>query len=131
LLGWLSARLGERRVLIVSCSVAALATAAHLLMSLPEGVIILRFVTGLCTGGFLSVVRSLMGSQAEPARRGITYGVSQGAFSLAISLASVLGSIAIQVGGLMGTFITASIVLVGAVAWSARAAGPGRLRTVS
>jgi MFS family permease len=130
LLGWLSARLGERRVLIVSCSVAALATAAHLAMHIPEGVIALRFIVGLCTGGFLAVVRSLMGSQAEPAFRGVTYGVSQGAFSLAISIASVLGSLAIQVGGLTGTFIAASVILLGAVGWSAHAAGPGRIQSL-
>jgi MFS transporter, DHA1 family, multidrug resistance protein len=128
LLGWLSARLGERRVLIVGCAITAIATAAHLVVHVPEGVIALRFVVGLCTGGFLSVVRSLMGSQAEPARRGITYGVSQGAYSLAISLASVIGSVAIQIGGLTGTFIAASVVLLGAVAWSARAAGPDRIQ---
>jgi DHA1 family multidrug resistance protein-like MFS transporter len=131
LLGWLSAGLGERRVLIVSCAITALATAAHLVVHVPEGVIALRFIVGLCTGGFLSVVRSLMGSQAEPARRGITYGVSQGAYSLAISVASVIGSIAIQIGGLAGTFIAASVVLLAAVAWSARAAGPGRIQAFS
>jgi len=131
LLGWLSARLGERRVLIVSCSVAALTTAAHLVMHIPEGVIVLRFIVGLCTGGFLAVVRSLMGTQAEAARRGIVYGVSQGAYSLAISIASVVGSLAIQLGGLTGTFIAASVVLIGAVTWSAYAAGPGRIQTAA
>jgi MFS family permease len=118
-------------VLIVSCSVAALATAAHLVMHIPEGVIALRFIVGLCTGGFLAVVRSLMGTQAEPARRGIVYGVSQGAYSLAISIASVVGSIAIQLGGLTGTFIAASVVLIGAVAWSAYAAGPRRIQATT
>src|SRR5215203_1260811 len=127
LLGWLSARLGERRVLMVSCTVAAITTAAHLVVHVPEGVIALRFIMGLCTGGFLSVLRSLLGTQAEPARRGITYGISQGAYSLAISLASVMGSIAIQIGGLTGTFFAASVILLIAVVWAARAAGPGRI----
>jgi MFS transporter, DHA1 family, multidrug resistance protein len=127
LLGWLSARLGERRVLMVSCTVAAITTAAHLIVHIPEGVIALRFIMGLCTGGFLSVLRSLLGTQAEPARRGITYGISQGAYSLAISLASVMGSIAIQIGGLTGTFFAASVILLIAVVWAARAAGPGRI----
>jgi DHA1 family multidrug resistance protein-like MFS transporter len=127
LLGWLSARLGERRVLMVSCTMAAITTAAHLIVHIPEGVISLRFIMGLCTGGFLSVLRSLLGTQAEPARRGITYGISQGAYSLAISLASVMGSIAIQIGGLTGTFFAASVILLIAVVWAARAAGPGRI----
>ncbi|MFN0069904.1 MAG: MFS transporter [Chloroflexota bacterium] len=127
LLGWLSARLGERRVLIVACAVAALATAAHLVVHIPEGVMALRFVVGLCSGGFLSVIRALLGAQAEPARRGITYGVSQGAFSLAISLASVLGSVAIQFGGLTGAFICSTLVLIGAIIWAFPAAAPGRI----
>ena len=129
LLGWLSARLGERRVLMVTCAIAGIATAAHLVVNSPEVVIALRFIVGLCTGGFLSVLRALLGSQAEPARRGITYGVSQGAYSLAISFASVLGSLAIQLAGLTGTFVISSAILLLGVAWSARAAGPGRIQT--
>lgn len=128
LLGWLSARLGERRTLVVACSLAALGTAAHLVTTQPEGVIALRFMLGVCAGGFLSVVRALLGARAEPSRRGITFGVSQGAFSAAISLASVLGSTAIQLGGLPGMFIVASIVLASAVAWSYQAVAPARLR---
>lgn len=129
LLGWLSARLGERRVLVVACAISGLATAAHLVVHLPEGVIALRFLVGLCSGGFLSVVRALMGAKAEPSRRGITFGVSQGAFSLAISLASVLGSVAIQFGGLNGTFLVSALILLGSVAWAFRAASPARLGT--
>ncbi|HEX3245645.1 MAG TPA: MFS transporter [Chloroflexota bacterium] len=127
LLGWLSARLGERRVLMVSCTVAAITTAAHLVVHIPEGVIALRFLMGLCTGGFLSVVRTLLGTRAEPSRRGIAFGISQGAYSLAISVASITGSIAIQIGGLTGTFIAASVILMFAVVWSSRAVGPRRI----
>jgi MFS family permease len=93
----------------------------------PEGVIALRFLMGLCTGGFLSVVRTLLGTRAEPSRRGIAFGISQGAYSLAISLASITGSIAIQIGGLTGTFIAATVILILAVACSWRAAEPGRM----
>jgi hypothetical protein len=60
----------------------------------------------------------------------VVYGVSQGAYSAAISMASIVGSLVIQFSGLPGTFVFSTVIFVGAALWSVQAASPSRLRPI-
>jgi MFS family permease len=81
---------------------------------------------GLCTGGLLSTTRGVLAIAADRRRRAVTFGVSQGAVAGAASVGSVVGSLAIALGGLSGAFVASSVLLALAFAWDARV-NTGRL----
>jgi MFS family permease len=120
LFGWLAPRLGFRRVMAGTALVACTATALQGVTGYVVLLIALRLVLGLCTGGLLSTTRGALAIATNRHRRAVTFGVSQGAVAGAASVGSVVGSLAITVGGLNGAFVASCLLLGLAFAWAAR-----------
>jgi DHA1 family multidrug resistance protein-like MFS transporter len=111
-MGWLAPRLGLRRVLLVACIGGAAVTGVQAFTTSIPLFVLLRFGSGLASGGMLTVSRSLLAQYARAERRGTVFGVSQGAFSLAFAVGAAVGSYLIAVWGLAGTFAAAVVFLV-------------------
>jgi DHA1 family multidrug resistance protein-like MFS transporter len=120
LFGWLAPRLGFRRVMASTALVACATTALQAVTWHIVVLVALRLVLGLCTGGLLSTTRGVLALATDRRRRAVTFGVSQGAVAGAASVGSVLGSLAIGGGGLMGAFATSCVLLGLAFVWAAR-----------
>lgn len=94
LFGWLADLYGRRRVLTWTIWVFALSTAAVAFVPSFGWLLVLRFITGLGTGGEWAVGFSLLNEAWSPKRRGLAGGLVQAslwpAFALAIFVTGVV-----------------------------------------
>jgi DHA1 family multidrug resistance protein-like MFS transporter len=117
---WLANRYAPRpgRVTAAVCLVAAAATLLHFLVDRPEALVALRVVVGLCYGGAVVVMRTALGQVAEPARRGVTFGVAQSAFAGGFAFGALVGSAVIGAFGLLAAFLLSAGAFALVAGWS-------------
>jgi DHA1 family multidrug resistance protein-like MFS transporter len=120
LIAWFSGRLHLQSRTIVSlvCVVAGVATVTQILTVRPEALVGLRVIVGLCYGGAVVVMRTALGEVADPARRGVTFGMAQSAFAGGFSAGALIGSAVIGIFGLVTAFILSAAAFGIVAGWS-------------
>jgi DHA1 family multidrug resistance protein-like MFS transporter len=126
LVAWLGGRLrlGPRALVPVVCLVAGGATLLHVSVARPEALVALRVVVGVCYGGAVVLMRTALAHAADPARRGVTFGVAQSAFAAGFSFGALGGSAIIGAFGLIAAFVLSAGAFGLVAAWSVVAFPP-------
>ena len=105
--------LGYRKVLILSLAGAALFSAPQ---ALPLGYwafVIERFGLGLFVGGVLPAANALVGRLANPAQRGLVYGMTSSAYFLGNTMGPLMGGSVAATFGINWVFaVTATLLTV-------------------
>jgi DHA1 family multidrug resistance protein-like MFS transporter len=108
--------LGYRRILLISLAGAALFSAPQ---ALPLGYwafVIERFGLGLFVGGVLPAANALVGRLADPAQRGLVYGMTSSAYFLGNTLGPLMGGAVAATVGINWVFaVTATLLTVNLV----------------
>jgi DHA1 family multidrug resistance protein-like MFS transporter len=120
LVAWLGRRtgLGASALVPLVCVIACGATLLHLSVVRPEGLVALRVVVGVCYGAAVVLMRTALGRAADPARRGVTFGVAQSAFAAGFSFGALGGSAIISALGLSAAFVLSAGAFGLVAAWS-------------
>ena len=120
-LGKRSDVLGYRRVLLISLFGAAL-------FSLPQAFtdsywlfVAERFGVGLFVGGILPTANALIGRMANPAQRGLVFGLTASATFLGNSVGPLTGGAVAAAFGLRWVFVVTAATLLGSLLWTWRA----------
>jgi MFS family permease len=90
----------------------------------PEALVALRVVVGVCYGGAVVLMRTALAHAADPARRGVTFGVAQSAFAAGFSFGALGGSAIIGAFGLIAAFVLSAGAFGLVAAWSVVAFPP-------
>ncbi len=108
--------LGYRKVLMLSLGGAALFSAPQ---ALPLGYwafVVERFGLGLFVGGVLPAANALVGRLANPAQRGLVYGMTSSAYFLGNTLGPLMGGSVAATFGINWVFaVTATLLMVNLV----------------
>jgi len=116
LLGWLTARIGPRRVTLLAMLGAGLVTAPLSVSTTAVAFVGLRFAVGFCLGGVLPSLRAAIGeavrSPEEEANLGAVYGLSVSAQSGGGLLAAPLSSLIASLFGLPTMHLASAALLV-------------------
>jgi len=117
LLGRLSDRIGERRVILLALAGAAL-------MQLPQAFaggywmfVAQRFGLGLFVGGILPAANSLIAKITPPAERGSVYGMTSSAYFVGNSMGPLTGGAVAATLGINWVFMMTAILMLANLAW--------------
>ena len=118
-IAWVSRRFNLKPGVIVGCAclMASLATVAHIVIARPETLVGLRMLVGMCYGSAVVLMRTALGEVAEPARRGVTFGVAQSAFAGGFAFGALVGSAVIGGFGLVSAFVLSAVIFVLVAGW--------------
>ena len=109
--------LGYRKVLMLSLGGAALFSAPQ---ALPLGYwafVIERFGLGLFVGGVLPAANALIGRLANPAQRGLVYGMTSSAYFLGNTLGPLMGGSVAATFGIHWVFAVTAVLLTINLVW--------------
>jgi DHA1 family multidrug resistance protein-like MFS transporter len=110
-IGYLSDRVGHKRVLIVNLFITALMWAVHALArSIPQ-LLIIRTVFGLAAGGNLPTMNALVGKLTTKETYGKAYGLMASMTSLGMTLGPLAGGIMASYMGFRWPFVVVSLLL--------------------
>ncbi|MDN3020096.1 MFS transporter [Paenibacillus sp. BSR1-1] len=104
LFGWLADKYGRKRVLTWTILVFSISTALVAVFPFLTAIFILRFITGLGTGGEWAIGFSLLNEVWTPKRRGLMGGIVQASIWPAYAIAIFVSSVVVdwRVGFLLG-----------------------------
>ncbi len=111
LLGRLSDRIGQRRVLLFAIAGAALMTAPQAFTSNYWVFVAERFGVGLFVGAIVPMTNTLVAKMTEPDARGYTFGLTQSAYFLGNSLGPLTGGAVGAAFGLHWVFLVTALLL--------------------
>ncbi|MBU8907136.1 MFS transporter [Desertibacillus haloalkaliphilus] len=111
ILGKMSDKKGAERVLVFALIGVAVVSIPQAFVTSLWQLIILRFMVGLCLGGLLPAVNTLIRHHSPEGMEGRTYGFSNSALYLGNMLGPLVGGWTVSLVGLRGLFIVASVVL--------------------
>ena len=117
LLGRVSDRFGERRVLLFTLFGAALLTAPQAFVTSYWTFVAARFGVGLFVGGIVPAANTLVAKLAPPGERGAIYGMTSSAYFLGNSLGPVTGGAVAAVFGLHYVFLLTAGLLFLNLVW--------------
>ncbi|UOE92952.1 MFS transporter [Alkalihalobacillus sp. LMS39] len=110
-LGKVSDKKGAQHVLFYSLLGVAIFSIPQAFVVELWQLICLRFLLGLCLGGLLPAVNTLIRHYAPKGMESRTYGFSNSAMYLGTMLGPMLGGIIVNIIGIRGLFISASFIL--------------------
>ena len=116
-LGRLSDRIGERRVLLVAIAGAALMTAPQAFTENYWLFVAERFGVGMFVGAIVPMTNTLIAKMTAPGDRGYTFGLTQSAYFLGNSFGPITGGAVGAAFGLHWVFLVTAFMLAGA--WAA------------
>ncbi len=111
-LGKLSDKKGAQHVLIYSMLGVALFSIPQAFVTDIWQLIILRFIIGLCLGGLLPAVNTLIRMHAPSGMESRTYGFSNSAMYLGTMIGPILGGLIVSSIGIRGLFFACAVVLL-------------------
>ncbi|MDA8351890.1 MAG: MFS transporter [Firmicutes bacterium] len=111
-LGRLGDRYGSEQVLFFAMLGAAVFFIPHAMVTSVWQLLILRFLLGLCVGGLLPSLNSLIRSKAPQGKESTAYGYSTSATFLGNMLGPITGGYLSGVIGIRGLFIMTAILLI-------------------
>ena len=117
LLGRMSDRIGERRVLLLAIAGAALTTAPQAFTDSYWVFVAERFGVGMFVGAIVPMTNTLVAKMTAPDERGYTFGLTQSAYFLGNSLGPLTGGAVGAAFGLHWVFLVTAMLL--ASAWAA------------
>jgi MFS family permease len=122
LFGWLTTRLGSRRVALMALVLATVFTLPQFWIQDIPLFVVVRFLAGLGYGGSLPTLRAVMGEGAARDPRmanslGSLYGLNQSAFAMGMTLGSVGASVVAGFAGLAATHLLAGLSLLATALW--------------
>ena len=110
-IGYLSDRIGHKRVLIVNLLIAGLMWAAHALARSIAQLLVIRIVFGFAAGGNLPTMNALVGKLTTKETYGQAYGLMASMTSLGMTLGPLAGGIMASHIGFRWPFVAASLLL--------------------
>lgn len=116
-LGKLGDRFGSERVLFFSMLGAALFFIPHALVQSVWQLLALRFLLGLCMGGLLPALNSLIRQNAPAGKESTAYGYSTSAVFLGNMLGPITGGFLSGLIGIRGLFLVTAALLIIAAWW--------------
>jgi DHA1 family multidrug resistance protein-like MFS transporter len=114
LLGRMSDRIGERRVLLFSIAGAALMTAPQAFTDNYWVFVAERFGVGIFVGAIVPMTNTLVAKMTAPDARGYTFGLTQSAYFLGNSLGPLTGGAVGAAFGLHWVFLVTTMLLAAA-----------------
>lgn len=111
ILGRWGDRYGSQKILFYSVLGAAVAFIPHAFVVNIWQLLILRFLLGMCVGGLLPSLNSLVKKHANKDLESLTYGFSNSSVALGNFLGPIIGGYLVGLISLSGLFIMASILL--------------------
>lgn len=116
MLGRVSDRVGAERILIICLFASALAFIPHFWVTSISQLFIVRFVLGMCIGGLLPMVNSLIARHSPASMKSMAYGVNASALSLGNMLGPIVGGAIYGLFSIREMFLfVATLLLVNAV----------------
>jgi DHA1 family multidrug resistance protein-like MFS transporter len=111
-IGYLSDRIGHKRVLIVNLFITGLMWAAHALArSIPQ-LLVIRILFGFAAGGNLPTMNALVGKLTTKETYGKAYGLMASMTSLGMTLGPLAGGILASHLGFRWPFVAVSLLLI-------------------
>jgi DHA1 family multidrug resistance protein-like MFS transporter len=110
-IGYLSDRMGHKRVLIVNLFITGLMWAAHALARTIPQLLIIRIVFGFAAGGNLPTMNALVGKVTTKETYGKAYGLMASMTSLGMTLGPLAGGIMASHIGFRWPFVVVSLLL--------------------
>ena len=111
-IGYLSDRIGHRRVLIVNLFITGLMWATHALArSIPQ-LLVIRILFGFAAGGNLPTLNALVGKLTTKETYGKAYGLMASMTSLGMTLGPLAGGILASHLGFRWPFVVVSLLLI-------------------
>jgi MFS transporter, DHA1 family, multidrug resistance protein len=117
LLGRVTDRIGERRVLLIALTGAALMTLPQAFTQNYWLFVAERFGVGLFVGSILPAANALIGRITPASERGAVYGMSGSAYFLGNSLGPLTGGVVAATFGLHWVFLITAVLLFLNLAW--------------
>jgi len=117
LLGRVTDKIGERRVLLISLSGAALMTLPQAFTQSYGMFVAERFGVGLFVGSILPAANALVGRIAPASERGAVYGMTASAYFLGNSLGPLTGGVVAATFGLHWVFLVTAVLLFLNLGW--------------
>ncbi len=115
LLGRMSDRIGERKVLLIAIAGAALATAPQAFTDSYWVFVAERFGDGMFVGAIVPMTNTLIAKMTSPDSRGYTFGLTQSAYFLGNSFGPITGGAVGAAFGLHWVFLVTAAMLSAAV----------------
>ncbi len=116
LLGRMSDRIGERKVLLIAIAGAALATAPQAFTDGYWVFVAERFGVGIFVGAIVPMTNTLIAKMTSPDSRGYTFGLTQSAYFLGNSFGPITGGAVGAAFGLHWVFLVTAMLLAAACA---------------
>jgi DHA1 family multidrug resistance protein-like MFS transporter len=110
-IGYLSDRMGHKRVLIVNLFITGLMWAAHALARNIPQLLVIRIVFGFAAGGNLPTMNALVGKLTTKETYGKAYGLMASMTSLGMTLGPLAGGIMASHMGFRWPFVVVSLLL--------------------
>jgi DHA1 family multidrug resistance protein-like MFS transporter len=115
-LGWLSERMGERRVMLIALAGAVLATAPQAFAPNYAVFVAERFGVGLFVGAIVPMANALIAKQTSAEERGFTFGLTASAYFLGNSFGPMTGGVVGAAFGHHWVFLVTAALLAVALA---------------
>lgn len=128
LLGRITDRIGERRILLISLSGAVVFTVPQAFTDSYWVFIAERFGAGLFIGSILPAANALIGRIAPASQRGAVFGLGASAYFMGNSMGPMTGGAVAAVFGLHWVFLVTAILLCINLAWVYASVHDGKLR---
>ncbi|HOG17292.1 MAG TPA: MFS transporter [Syntrophales bacterium] len=110
-IGYLSDRIGHKRVLTASLVLATVCLALHGLAQSIAQLVWLRILYGLAVGGILPAMNALVGQLVPPASYGKAYGISSSLICLGMAAGPFLGGIMASAWGYRWPFAAVGVIV--------------------
>ena len=110
-IGYLSDRMGHKRVLIVNLFITGLMWAAHALARNIHQLLVIRIFFGFAAGGNLPTMNALVGKLTPKETYGKAYGLMASMTSLGMTLGPLAGGIMASYMGFRWPFVVVSLLL--------------------
>jgi MFS family permease len=125
--GWLGGRLGAGTVLVGALLVTAVLLIPQAWLTSTVQFAILRFAMGVCAGGVVPLLRTVLAEQANrhestASSMGAIYGLNQSAFAGGQAAGAAVAALVASIWGLPSTYLVAAALIAATGIWWLRAA---------
>jgi MFS transporter, DHA1 family, multidrug resistance protein len=110
-IGYLSDRVGHKRVLVVNLFITSILWVTHALARNIDQLLIIRILFGFAVGGNLPTMNALVGKLTPKENYGKAYGLTASMTSLGMTLGPLVGGIMAAYMGLRWPFVVVSLLL--------------------
>lgn len=117
--GFVSDRIGYKRVLVTASVAAAVFSIPQYFVTATWQLFALRVAIGLATGAIMPAAGALTATLVPASRRGTAYGLTGSATSLGFGAGPLTAALVVGIGGIRPVFLTAAVLMAAIAAWVA------------